>query len=195
MTVDEDGVFPDGLRLSPMPLGFDPGAFDCGESDLTAYLCDGDACRDEAVGFARTYLVYGGDDSIGYVSVMADAIRLEAKERPDGVEYSSAPALKLGRMGLDKSHHGRGIGIWMLDMVVGMARTMGAKAGLRYVTLDALNDGLVAWYSDYGFVRNHGEANRQIALLKSFGSWKKDSRLHRTSMRFDIQLEEEAQAC
>lgn len=174
-----------------MPPGFAPGGFDCGEPDLTQYLHDGDAARDEQVGFSRTYLLIHEDECVGYFTVLADAIRLQSNERPDDVNYPTAPALKLGRMGVHNNFQHRGVGYWILDFVVGMARDMSEHAGVRYVTLDALNEELVGWYTGYGFVLNHGEAEGRIAWLKHIGRWVKGGKLHRTSLRFDIILEEE----
>lgn len=128
-----------------------------------------------------------GEDLIGYFAVLADSIRLQKKERPGGILYSTAPAIKLGRMGVDRPFRGRGVGVWILDFVVGLARELTARIGVRYVTLDALTrPGLVAWYEDYGFVRNMGEPERRRALAKHLGfKPRPDSTV---SMRYDVLL-------
>lgn len=97
-------------------------------------------------------------------------------------------------MGVDTGFRGRGVGVWILDFVVGLARSIAEDVGVRYVTLDALRkDSLVDWYERYGFVRNEGETEREIAVLKFFKRFKGDSDLAHTSMRFDILLESEIQ--
>lgn len=146
------------------------------------------------MGFARCYLVTLPDGRlVGYFAVLADSIRLRTKERPKGVRYSTAPALKLGRMGVDRAFRGRHVGTWILDYVVGLARALAAeRVGVRYVTLDALGRAsLVAWYQRYGFVANEGEADRQVALLKFLKRLRPGEPLELTSMRFDILLQEE----
>ena len=68
-----------------------------------------------------SYLVHGdGAELVGYF------------------RYPNAPALKLGRMGVELSHQGKGVGEWILDNVVGLAQLLSEKIGVRYVTLDAL---------------------------------------------------------
>ena len=147
----------DSLDVTPIPPSFNAGGFDCGETDLTDYLCDGTAAEDEKSGFSRTYLVQSDNELVGYFTVLADSIRLKTKERPGGMQYSTAPAIKLGRMGVHKTFRGHKVGTWILDYVVGMARATSRKIGVRYITLDALPaEQLVAWYGYYGFVQNEG---------------------------------------
>ncbi len=193
MTTDGDGLL-SSLRVTPLPDDFTPPPFDCGELDLTDYLCDGAAAEDQRVGFSRCYLVTLPDGRlVGYFAVLADSIRLRTKERPKGVRYSTAPALKLGRMGVDRAFRGRNVGTWILDYVVGLARSLAAeRVGVRYVTLDALGRApLVAWYGRYGFVPNEGEVDRQVAVLKFLKLWREGDGPEHRSMRFDILLQEE----
>lgn len=181
------------LSYSDMPSGFHPEGFDCHEADLNDYILDGTALRDEASNVSKTYLVWDRDDFVGYFSVLTDAIQLSRKERPEGVTYSVVPALKLGRMGVDEPFQGRGVGHWILGFVIGLAWELSRRAGLRYVTLDALkHDGLVAWYHNYGFVRNQGEEERRRTW---FARWRKEKpsavELENVSMRYDIFLQPE----
>ena len=118
------------MRAIPLPPAFDAGGFDCGEPELTEYLCDGTAATDEGTSVARTYLVLSEDQLVGYFTVLADAIRLATKERPKDVPYSSVPALKLGRMGVAVASKKQGIGTWILHYVVGMARATRRRRSL-----------------------------------------------------------------
>ena len=182
----------DHLTVVPVPPGFQPGGFDCGHEDMSNYLCDGTALRDEANSVTRTFLVRVGTDLIGYFSVLSDAIQLATKERPPGTNYSSAPALKLGRMGVDVRYRGKDVGIWILDYVVGLARSLAKDIGVRYVTLDALpEDRLVNWYTEYGFVQNHGEERRRRIVRHVLQGIGLDVDLPHVSMRFDIVLRAE----
>lgn len=176
-----------------MPPGYQPGGFDCGEPELNNYLCDGTAQRDESANLARTYLIHDGDSLVGYFSVLSDAIQLAGKERA-GAPYSSAPAIKLGRMGVHEKYQGQNVGTWVLDYVVGLARSLSKQVGIRYVTLDALNEGLVKWYATYGFVRNHGEEERRKIIRFHFRKTPAEEALPNVSMRFDILLKAELPA-
>lgn len=54
-------------------------------------------------------------------------------------------------MGVNVAFRGRGADMWILDYVVGLARSIAARSGVRYVTLDALGpDSLVAWRAGRG---------------------------------------------
>jgi len=115
---------------------------------------------------------------------LADSIRLQTKERPNGISYPSAPAIKLGRMGVQTAYRGRGVGPWIIDNVVGLALEIGSKVGVRYVTLDALQrPKLLAMYEGYGFLRNKAETK---TLMERFGL-KSEKQLHMISMRYDIR--------
>lgn len=148
----------------------------------------------------RTYLVLDGTELVAYVSVLCDAIRLTQKERP--TNHPDAPALKIGLMGVrsdyrKREYEGRTIGCWILDWVVGLARSLAKQVGLRYVTLDSLaREKLVAWYSDYGFKKNMAEERARKILRQAGKADLKDKKLEeielpQVSMRFDIRLKEE----
>lgn len=178
------------LRAIPWPPGAaPPGGFDCGHSDLNDYLHDGDAFRDVEARVSVAYQVLYQQQVIGYFSVLTDAIRLDRKERPKGVTYGSAPALKLGRMGVDRPFKKQDVGPWILDFVIGMARQLAATAGCRYVTLDALAaPKLITWYEKQGFIRNVREKAVRKFVRQQFAKIKIDVPEHNVSMRYDIFL-------
>lgn len=130
-------AFLDSLTIEPLTPGANTGGFDCGrDQDLTDFLCDGTAASDQAAQMSRTYLVRSGEGLVAYFSVLADSIKLDLWERPEGWDYPFAPALKLGRMTVADKYQQRGVGFWILDVVVGIARNMATTAGLRYVSID-----------------------------------------------------------
>ena len=145
---------PDIRRLPP---GGIPGGFRCkaiGQADdLGDYLTDGSAIRDEATGFARSYLVYQNGELVAYFSLQADAIKLEPDEQDKKVPYESAPALKLTRIGVHFDLAGQGIGSKVLELVLATALDLSQSIGIRYLTLDSVAD-KVLWYEKRGFVRN-----------------------------------------
>lgn len=87
-----------------------------------------------------------------------------------------APALKLGRLGVDHRFSGRDVGVYILSYIVGMGRSLRAQVGLRYITLDALpRPNLIKYYSEFGFVRN---------ITPAIGEDGGDA--EEVSMRFDL---------
>ena len=188
-----DAAFLATLRAEPLPTEFNAGSFDCGEPDLTEYLTDGTAANEELAAFSCCYVVLtDADQFVGYFNVLADSIRLRTKERPAGIVYSSAPAIKLGRMGVDKPFKSKGVGYWILDYVVGLARDLSESVGVRYVTLDSLRQGgLPGWYGRYGFVENLGEQDNRDALFKWFTKKPRLGQADTLSLRYDILLQDE----
>ena len=197
-------VLVEGLTIQPVPPDFQPGGFSCGEQEVDEYLAE-IALRDELAGVTRTSVVRDSDAVVAFVSVLTDSIELDLGERP--VPHPTAPALKLGAMGVrtdykKKDFQGRTLGVWLLDWVVGLAWTLSAQAGLRYVTLDSLpKEKLVSWYEKYGFKKNVGETQaRQIlkharAKSRSVKDKKVEEMVLSTvSMRYDIRLKPEVAA-
>ena len=182
----------DELDVNLMPPGFQPGGFSCGEEELDDYITDGSAVRDMEASYSQTYLVTHKGELVGYVSVLADAIHLQTKERPDGVTYPNAPALKLGRMAVRKEYRGNHIGGWMLKYVVAVARQMATTCGCRYVTLDAKRrEKLVRFYEEFGFVHNKGESSTRKIIRQGLSRIGLDVLLPTFSMRYDILLRQE----
>ena len=186
------------LTILPLPPGFQPGGFSCGQEDVDEYI-EKYAVSDELAGVTRSYLVREGDEVVAYVSVLCDAIRMEKEERP--TDHQGAPAIKIGLMGVRKdfrngqrTFQGRSLGEWLLDWVVGLARSMATQVGVRYVTLDALPEPrLVDWYERYGFIKNVGEDKARRTIKKAGSEKYKNKKLEELdmphiSMRLDILL-------
>ena len=145
------------LEVVRLPPGDLPGGFRCkppGQADdLGDYLTQGDAQRDEAAGFARTYLVRRDAEFIAYFSLQADAIKLQPDEKVSRVPYASAPAIKLTRLGVRHDLQSNGYGSQLIALVVASALEIARVVGVRYLTLDAVAD-KKDWYIKKGWVEN-----------------------------------------
>lgn len=190
----------DNLTIVPLPPDFQAGGFSCGQEDVDGYLAE-NAPADELAGVTRTYLVKDGEEVVAYVSVLSDAIRLDREERP--TDHPGAPAIKIGLMGVRKDYkrreyQGRTIGCWLIDWVVGLARTLAKQVGVRYVTLDALNEEkLVAWYARNGFKKNLKEEHDRRVIKRAGRDRLKNKPLEEidlphVSMRLDILIQEQS---
>jgi GNAT superfamily N-acetyltransferase len=167
------------LEITTLPPGFDPGGFFCIEPELCAYLLDGDAARDHDARVTRTYIVRLKEDGtlVAYFTLLNDAIKLETHERPAGLPYISAPAIKVGRLAVDGRFSGRKVGDVILSYIVGLGRSLGEQIGIRYVTLDALpRPKLIGFYEAFGFVRNVTPATPEDGIGVA----------EEVSMRFDL---------
>ena len=90
------------------------------------------------------------------------------------VRFSEFPAIKIGRLGVDKNYISRGFGQLLVDLVITMAEDMNrstnwdSSLGVRFVTLDALL-GRVEYYQRRVFAVNmdskyQGKKRRTISM-------------------------------
>jgi GNAT superfamily N-acetyltransferase len=125
--------------------------FDSGEPALDDWLRRR-ALRNEESGASRTYVVCTGARVVGYYSLAVGAVANEQspgrirRNMPDPV-----PVMVLGRLAVDRSFHGRGIGAGLLRDAV--LRTIQAAeiAGIRAILVHAISDGAKRFYEKYGF--------------------------------------------
>ena len=142
---------------APIAKRHERAAFDCGDADLNLYLQR----------FARQNHESGGAKC--FVAAQSDApARLLGfyTLSPASLDYSRTPALakkglarydvpvfRLGRLAVDKTLHGRGLGGALLlraaDRCIRVAQDVGGVALL----IDAKNDRAASWYESYGALR------------------------------------------
>ena len=130
----------------------DLSGFDSGEPVLDDWLRRR-ALRNEESGASRTYVVCAGKRVIGYYSLAVGAVAHSAapgrvrRNMPDPV-----PAMVLGRLAIDRSYQGTGIGTGLLRDAV--LRTMQAAeiAGIRVILVHAISEAAKRFYEKHGFV-------------------------------------------
>lgn len=136
-------------------------SFDCGDADLNEFLLK-DSFNYLGELLAVTYLFEFGNSTVSFYSVLNDKISIEELETksalrrflhciPSPKRYKSVPAVKIGRLGVDKHYHKQGIGSQMLDLIK-MSFTHKNKTGCRFITVDAYrNDITINFYKKNGF--------------------------------------------
>ena len=130
----------------------DLSEFDSGEPALDDWLRRR-AFQNEESGASRTYVVCVGTRVVGYYTLAVGAVAHEQgpgrirRNMPDPV-----PAMILGRLAVDKSQQGRGIGTGMLRD--GVLRTVQAAgiAGIRAILVHAISEPAKRFYERHGFV-------------------------------------------
>lgn len=128
-------------------------AFDCGEGALNRFLQQHARSSHERGG-AKTYLAVSDADAkvLGYYSVS-----------PASVNYSRAPAIvqrglprheipvfRLGRLAVDSSVQGQGLGGQLLLAAGRRCLQVAAQAGGVAMFIDAKNEQVADWYMSYG---------------------------------------------
>ncbi len=139
---------------APIAKRHDRAAFDCGDADLNLYLHKY-ARQNHESGGAKCFIAAPSDAPariLGFYTLS-----------PASIEYSRTPALakkglarydvpvfRLGRLAVDRTAQGRGLGGALLlraaDRCLRVAQDVGGVALL----IDAKNDRAARWYEGYG---------------------------------------------
>ena len=132
----------------------DLSAFDSGEPALDNWLRRR-AQQNETSGASRTYVVCAGKKVVGYYTLAAGAVAHGAapgrirRNTPDPV-----PVIVLGRLAVDRTFHGRGVGSGLLRDAI--LRIVGAAeiAGIRAILVHAISEEAKRFYEKHGFVES-----------------------------------------
>ena len=95
---------------------------------------------------------------MGFLALLVDCIRINSAEKKKihlhHDDHPVIPALKVGRLAVDKNAQGKGVGSTLIRFSIDKALSVADLAGCRLLTLDAYPT-KVDWYERRGFVRNH----------------------------------------
>lgn len=155
--IDGKSVFVE--ELSP---DHDLFSFDCGDKDLNEFLRE-DALRYQEQLIAKTYVVIYLQKIIAFFSVMNDSLKLNIEETmstPRLRRLHEYPAIKIGRLGVDKQYKQKGFGSFIIGYVVGLARLVNTNSACRFVTVDSYHES-VPFYEKQGFIRNQMYEKKQ----------------------------------
>ena len=123
-------------------------AFDCGDSDLNEFFFkDSKLACSELV--SVTYAWIDDDKTLAFFSVSNDAVKRElltgsafkriTRHVNHGKRYSTLPAVKIGRLAVDRMAQANGIGTDILNFIKYWL-TDANKTGCRFIIVDAYND-------------------------------------------------------
>jgi GNAT superfamily N-acetyltransferase len=127
-------------------------SFSCGEEALEAYLKTR-ARKEMDNSIAVVYVLRDAveDRIAGYYTLSSLSIELPEEMRKDLAKYPEYPATLIGRLAVDESYQGRGLGKRILFDALGRALA-GSRAVASYAVItDAKNEQAQAFYSRYGF--------------------------------------------
>lgn len=143
---------------------FDPSehvvsAFDCGHDDLNDWLIK-NAAKDHQRGLCRVHVAHTPDSSevMGYMALVTHTLQkrdLTKKMRAGahGSDDRQLPALLLGKLAVDQSAQGTGLGSKLVDAAFQVALDIAENAGLLVVAVDVREDALFTYYQRHGFTR------------------------------------------
>jgi GNAT superfamily N-acetyltransferase len=143
-----------GLRTLQDPAPTELPGFSCEDAaDLRDFLVD-DSLEYVARGLAQVYLGWRGADLVGFFSLSCGLVRYEEISRAlrstigldDMIGVRTAPTILLGRLAVDDRFRSQGIGTWLFDNAVSIAKFhVAPHAGCRFLLVDAKYE-RIDWY-------------------------------------------------
>lgn len=149
----------DGMRLVRLTPDYEFKPFDCGEKDLNEFLlCDSKDYLQRLV--AVTYIIETDDKTVAFFSVSNDRVAISDSDKatwrkikklfPHAKHRSDYPAVKIGRLGVDKDFKGQHIGSDILSFIKKLFVTNN-RTGCAFITVDALRSA-IGFYTSNGFL-------------------------------------------
>ena len=149
-------------KLSP---DHDLSTFDSGEIALDDWLRRR-ALPTEAGGASRTYVVCKSNKVVGYYSLAVGAAGHEQvpgrikRNMPDPI-----PVMILGRLAVDKTFHGKGVGTGLLKDAILRTMQVAEIAGIRALLVHAISDAAKRFYENHGFISSPLDAKTVMIAL------------------------------
>jgi GNAT superfamily N-acetyltransferase len=140
--------------------------FDCGVDSLDDWLKKR-AHPNQINGASRTYVVAEGKKVVGFYCLASGALELNntpasiRRNMPDPV-----PVTILGRLAVDKSCQGKGLGAALLQDAVVRTAQAGGILGIRGLLVHAFSIEAKAFYEHHGFVASPAQPMTLILSLK-----------------------------
>ena len=138
--------------------------FDCEDDDLNEFLFE-EAIPYRKEKLATTFVVENNERTLGYYSLLNDSLQLREdmftsksqfrKFLRELVPYpkrhlKTIPALKIGRLAIDKTFKGKGLGSVIMANIISKCIKMNEEQACRLITVDAYKQA-VPFYQKMGF--------------------------------------------
>lgn len=143
-------------REEPIGRHHDRKRFDCGSSELNEYL-DRSARQNHESGGAKTFVAVSPADParvLGFYSISPGAV--EFARVPGTLARKlgryDVPVFRLGRLAVDVSVQGQGLGGELLLAAGERALAVAAKVGGVALAIDAKDEKAARWYERFGAV-------------------------------------------
>lgn len=146
--------------------------FDSGQEELDTWLKEF-ALKASERDYGRTYIWHKGDNlTVAFYTLSAHLISAaELPPKRARGQQNVIPAILLGKMALDLSLQGHGLGEVLLADAIARAVSAADIAAAKYLIVDPLSAEVLTFCEKYGFVRGlnaKGENPRLFARLKDF---------------------------
>jgi len=162
--------------IEPLAKRHDRAAFSCGVKDLDSYL-HRYAGQNQSAGISQHFVAVGASGQsrvLGYYALSAGAVafkQMPAELRKRLPRYP-IPVAHLGRMAVDESMHGHGLGEDLLIDALTRVVDVSDEIGVHAVEVVAINDKARSFYLKYGFTALADDKNHlylPLSVAKQLG--------------------------
>lgn len=149
----------------PLAATHNTDAFACGVESLDYWLKQR-ALKNQATGASRTFVACDGNRVLAYYALASSAVAAEVatgrlrRNMPDPI-----PVVVLGRLAIDKSLHGQGIGRALVRDACLRVMAAADAIGIRGMLVHALTSDAQAFYEKVGFEPSPLEPMTLMATL------------------------------
>jgi GNAT superfamily N-acetyltransferase len=163
------GADPISWLVEGFASSHDCGAFSCGHETLDVFLKQY-AGQNQRLGVSRTFVAVRPGERIarGYYSLAAGSVRLEdlTDEQRKRLPRYPVPVAHLGRLAVDRSVQGQGLGEHLLiDALCRVARAE-RELGIHAVEVVAIDENAKRFYLKYGFVELRDDPRHLYISMK-----------------------------
>ncbi|MDE6095937.1 MAG: GNAT family N-acetyltransferase [Muribaculaceae bacterium] len=145
------------VRLTP---DSNLSGFDCGDSDLNNFLVeDAKSFLDKRI--ANSFILLDEGRLVAYFCILNDKIsrqevtnsqwRTIKNKFPVGKQFSSYPAIKIGRFAVSVAYRRQNIGTKLMNIIKDMLNSDRNYSAFRFITVDAYLSAM-SFYQKNGFV-------------------------------------------
>jgi len=142
--------------IEPLGRDHERSSFDCGEPALSEFLKKL-ARQQQEKNVGRTFVAVlpGATRVLGFYTLSAGSIAAQSMpvDLRRKIPKYPVPVARLGRLAVDLSAEGRGLGSALLrDALLRAARIASTEMGIVAVVVDAKNEAAKTFYERYGFI-------------------------------------------
>jgi GNAT superfamily N-acetyltransferase len=141
-------------EIQRLHRGHDRSEFDCGNAPLNDWLRER-AGQFDRKDLARTYVAVRPSESLvlGYYALSSHRVVYEAlpTETIKGLPKIDVPVVLLGRLAVDRSVQGQGLGAFLLIDALRRTEQLAEQLGIRGIEVDATDESARKFYLKFGF--------------------------------------------
>ena len=154
----------DEVSILLLTEGYSIKPFDCEDEDLNDFLFN-EATPYQKELLATTFVMENDKQTLGYYSLLNDSLQLKEEMFTSKSQFrkflrelmpypkrhlKTIPALKIGRLAIDKSFKGKGLGSVIMANIISKCIKMNKEQACRLITVDAYKQA-IPFYQKMGF--------------------------------------------